>query len=129
ELAKLYLEKVGQPAAALPWLERAAQLAGADADAAILEPLADGYFAAGRAGDALPLYQKLIERVGKGKRTKEMGRWQFRLGAIAEKQGELAQALAGYKAAQQIDAGHAPTLAALGRLYTQQSQWEDARRI
>ncbi len=129
ELAKLYLEKVKQPAAALPWLERAAQLAGPDADASILEPLAEGYFAAGRLADAQPIYHKLIDKVGKGRRTKELGRWQSRLGGIAEKNGDFAAALAAYKAAQQIDAGHAPTLAALGRLYAQQQQWEDARRI
>ena len=93
------------------------------------DPLADFYFAAGRVADAAPLYHDLIGRLGKGRRTKEQARLFYRLGGIAEQSGDLAGAVKQYDEAYRIDTGHTPTLAALGRVYFEQQDWEKARRI
>ncbi len=127
ELGNVYVAKLKQPQAALPYLERAVK--AAPDDPAVLEPLADLYLAAGKYNDALPLYRSLVEKVGKGKRSKDVGRLHFRIGQIAEKSGNPLLALDEYNAAYQIDPGHTGTLEALGRLYLQQSDWEKARRI
>jgi tetratricopeptide (TPR) repeat protein len=127
ELSQILGSRVGDPEGALGALEQAHAL-GPD-DMAILEPLADAYFNAGRLEQALPLYKGLIEKLSKGRRSKELGRLNFRLGAIAEKQGDRTLALQQYQAAYQIDASHAPTLAALGRIWIEASEWEKARRI
>ncbi|MSP60174.1 MAG: tetratricopeptide repeat protein [Myxococcales bacterium] len=127
ELAKIHSEKLGSPIGALPFLERAADLA--PEDVTVIEPLADLYFATERYVDALPLYRKLIDTIGKGRRSKDVARFHYRMGAIAESGGNARRALENYQAAQQIDPSHAPTLAALGRLYAAESEWEKARRI
>jgi tetratricopeptide (TPR) repeat protein len=77
----------------------------------------------------LPLYKTIVERTAKGRRSKDLARIHFRLASIAEKEGELPKALEQYNAAYAIDAGHLPTLIALGRLYMNHSDWEKARRI
>ncbi len=127
ELGRLYANELKSPEHALPVLERAYQLAPEDMQVA--EPLADLYYAAGRLKDALPLYRSLVERAGKGRRSKDAARIHFRLGAIAEQQHDMARALEQYKAAYAIDAGHLQTLIALGRLYMAARDWEQARRI
>jgi tetratricopeptide (TPR) repeat protein len=127
ELGRLYVNELKSPEGALPVLERAHRLAPDDVQ--VIEPLADLYFAAGRLREALPLYKALVERTGRGRRTKELGRYHFRLGAIAERQGDVHTALEQYNAAYKVDAGHLPTLIALGKLYMQQARWEEARRI
>src|SRR5439155_6697969 len=99
---------------------------------AILEPLAEAYFGAGRLREAMPLYQGLLDAqvaANKGRKTKEMVRLHFRLGGIAEQLGEPAKASEQYNHAYAIDAGHAPTLAALGRMAMVTGDWEKARRV
>ncbi|HEY3359783.1 MAG TPA: tetratricopeptide repeat protein [Polyangia bacterium] len=127
ELADMYKDKLAQPGAAVRFLEEARTLA--PQDAGVLEPLADFYYAAGRLTDAAPLYQDLIARLGKGRRTKDQARLFYRLGAVAEQGGDLAMAVKQYDEAYRIDTGHTPTLAALGRVYFEQQDWEKARRI
>jgi tetratricopeptide (TPR) repeat protein len=127
ELAQVLSEKLHRAPQALPYLERA--LALSPDDPAVLEPLADLYFAADRLDDALPLYTSLAERMQKARRMKDVGRLRFRLGAISEKRGDQKAALEAYASAHQIDPSHALTLAALGRLYTGASDWEKARGI
>ena len=127
ELGRLYANELKSPEHALPVLERAYQLAHDDMQ--VVEPLAELYYAAGRLKDALPLYRALVERAGKGRRSKDVARIHFRLGAIAEQQHDVTRALEQYKAAYAIDAGHLQTLIALGRLYMAARDWEQARRI
>jgi tetratricopeptide (TPR) repeat protein len=127
ELANVLVDKLHRASQALPYLERA--LAISPDDPAVLEPLADLYFADNRLEDAAPLYQSLAERMQKARRMKDVGRLRFRLGAIAEKRGDAKAALGEYTSAHQIDPSHAQTMDALGRLYTSQSEWEKARGI
>jgi tetratricopeptide (TPR) repeat protein len=127
ELANVLVEKLHRATQALPYLERA--LAMSPDDPAVLEPLADLYFASNRLEEAAPLYTSLAERMQKARRMKDVGRLRFRLGAIAEKRGDDKTALGEYTSAHQIDPSHAQTMTALGRLYTTQSEWEKARGI
>jgi len=127
ELAQVLSEKLGRPQQALPWLERAVALA--PDDPAVLEPLADLYFASGRETEALPLYKTLAERMQKARRMKDVARLRYRMGAIADKAGDVKLALEEYTAAHQIDPGHAQTLAALGRLHMAAGELEKARGV
>jgi pentatricopeptide repeat protein len=127
ELANVLVDKLHRAAQALPYLERA--LAISPDDPAVLEPLADLYFADNRLEDAAPLYQSLAERMQKARRMKDVGRLRFRLGAIAEKRGDGKAALGEYASAHQIDPSHAQTMDALGRLYAAAGEWEKARGI
>ena len=127
ELAEVYGKKLAQPARALPYLEELAQQS--PEDAAVVEPLAELYFAAGRYDDALPLYRGLAERLGKGRKTRDLARLNQRIGAIAERQGDAKLAMEHYQSAFQIDPQHTATMVALGRLYMTASDWEKARRI
>jgi tetratricopeptide (TPR) repeat protein len=125
ELAQVLNEKLGRATDALPYLERA--LKQTPDDPAVLEPLADLYFAAGRLDDARPLYAALAERMQKARRMKDVARLRSRIGQIAEKRGDAPGAIAEYAAALKIDPGHAATLASLGRLYLAAGDWENAR--
>jgi tetratricopeptide (TPR) repeat protein len=127
ELGRLYVNELKSPDNALPVLERAYRLSPEDLQ--VIEPLAELYYSAGRLKEALPLYRAMVERSGKGRRSKDLGRIHYRLGSIAEKQNDFGKALEQYNAAYGIDAGHLPTLIALGRLYMGQADWEKARRI
>jgi tetratricopeptide (TPR) repeat protein len=127
ELAQVYGDKLKQPAAALPYLEELKRQS--PDDATVLEPLADLYFAAGKHDEALPLYRALVEKLGKGKRSRDLARLNQRIGAIAERRGDGKLALEHYNLAFQIDPQHTPTMVALGRLYMAESDWEKARRI
>jgi tetratricopeptide (TPR) repeat protein len=127
ELAEVYGQKLKQPNEALPYLEALAK--ESPDDPAVVEPLADLYFAAGRYDDALPLYRGLADKLGKGKKSRDLARLNQRIGAIAEKKGDAKLAMDHYNAAFQIDPQHTPTMVALGRLYMAASEWEKARRI
>jgi pentatricopeptide repeat protein len=126
EIGRLLRGELGAAADALPYLERAHQLAPDDPQ--ILEPLADGYFHAGRYDDAARLLRILIERQ-KGRKSKDMARMQFRLGAIAEQKGDEPEATEHYNAAFAIDPTHGATMAALGRLHVKKGDWEKARKV
>jgi tetratricopeptide (TPR) repeat protein len=127
ELAEVYGQKLKQPAAALPYLQALAK--ESPDDQTVIEPLAELYFAAGRHDDALPLYKGLADKLGKGKKSRDLARLNQRIGAIAEKKGDAKLAMEHYNAAFQIDPQHTATMVALGGLYMSASEWEKARRI
>jgi pentatricopeptide repeat protein len=127
ELAEIFRARLGRPAEAIPYLERAE--AGAPDDATIAETLADLYFAAGRTADAEVRYRKLVEKARAARRPKDVARFQQRLGAIREAAGDAGEALKSYEDAYRIDPSHAATMAGLARIYFAQSDWEKARRV
>jgi tetratricopeptide (TPR) repeat protein len=127
EIAQLYLTKLSQPKAALPFLEKARALA--PDDPAVQEPLADLYFADNRLDEALPVYRALADRMQKARRMKDVARLRARIAAIAEARGDQKLALDEYLAAHQIDPAYAPTMTALAKLYMVAADWEKARGI
>jgi len=126
-LADLYRTKLGRAAEAVPYLERASQLA--PDDVAVQETLADIYFAAGRAADAEPLYRKLAEKAKAARKTKDIAKYQQRLGGLREAAGDTAEALKAYEEAFRIDPSSGATMAGLGRIYFAAQDWEKARRV
>lgn len=127
ELADLYQNKVGEPAHAIPLLERAAQIAGDDPR--VQTPLADLYFAAGRHAEAAPIYSALADAAKKARKMKNVAMYRQRLGGIFEAQGQIDDALAAYEEAFRVNPTDVATMAGLGRLYLQRETWDKARRV
>lgn len=119
--------KTGDPAAALPVLERAA--AAAPTDVRVLAPLADLYFAAGSYDRAGPIYARLADDARTARRMKDVARYRQRQGGILEARGDAAGALAAYEEAFRVNPTDVPTMAGLGRLYMSARDWEKARRV
>src|SRR5262249_38852337 len=120
-------QKLGRPLDAVPYLERAASIA--PDDATVVEALADLYFAAGRNGDAEPLYRRLSDKARAARKPKDVARYQQRLGSLREINGEQAEALKAYEEAFRVDPTNAATMAGMGRIYFATQEWEKARRI
>lgn len=127
ELAAILRDRLGRPAEAVPYLERAAALA--PDDTATAETLADVYFAAGRSSDAEPLYKKLSDAARAARKPKDVARYAQRLGALREAAGDAAAALPAYEEAYKIDPQNGAVMAGLGRLYMSVADWEKARRV
>jgi tetratricopeptide (TPR) repeat protein len=127
ELAELYSKRLGSPETALPLLERAAQ--AAPNDTRILGPLADLYFAAGRVGDAAPIYARLADEARAARRMKDVARYRQRQGGILEASGDVPGALAAYEEAFRVNPTDTATMAGLGRIYMAQEAWDKAQRV
>lgn len=126
ELADLWRTKLAQPLLALPALEAALRLA--PEDAAVVEALADLYFAAGRSADAEPMYRRLADQARAARRPRDVARFGSRLGSILERAGDEQGALAAYEDASKADPTNGGTLAGLGRIYFARKDWETARK-
>ncbi len=126
ELADVH-RRLGDPAAALPVLERVA--AAAPTDVRVLAPLADLYFATGQHDRAAPIYDKLADEAKAARRMKDVARYRQRQGGILEARGDAAGALAAYEEAFRVNPTDVSTMAGLGRLYMTARDWEKARRV
>ena len=126
EIAAIYTGPLGQPAAALPHLERLVALNPNEVEGR--EQLAEALVAAGRVDDASRLMSELIERLGKAKRGKDAARWYTRLGTLSEARGDMAGASASFGAAYKLDPTHPATVAALGRLAFRAGEFDSARK-
>ncbi len=127
ELADLYQNRLGRPAAVIPLLEKAAE-AHPD-DERVRGPLADLYLAAGRAKEAAPIYEALAESAKKRRKMKDVAHYRQRLGAIFIETGDRDAALAAYEEAFRVNPTDVATMAGLGRLYVEREEWEKARRV
>jgi tetratricopeptide (TPR) repeat protein len=127
ELAEIYRKRLGQPAQAIPLLERAAQ--SASDDERILGPLADLYFAASQLDRAVPIYERLAEHAKKARQMKQVAMYRQRLGGIFEARGQAEEALAAYEEAFRVNPTDVATMAGLGRIYMAREAWEKARRV
>lgn len=125
ELAELFAGPLAQPAGAVPFLERLVSVA--PDEVRFQERLCDALFAAGRVDDAERTLAAVVDRM-KGRRGKDLARYQQRLAALAEARGDHATAQARYDAAHQIDPSDAATLVALGRFAVAAGDAEKARR-
>lgn len=113
QIAEIHEQKREDPAAAAMALERAVEFTPDDRE--VLLPLCDLYIAAGRSSDAVPVLQKIIESFG-GRRSKELARYQHRLGRALEGLGDDAGAMAAYDAAFKVDLTNVGILRDLGKL-------------
>jgi tetratricopeptide (TPR) repeat protein len=112
-IAEIYEQKLGDPATAATYFERAVELT--PDDRAVLLPLCDLYIAAGRSRDAVPVLEKIIASFG-GKRTKEVAQYHHRLGLALQGLGDQAGALHHLDAAFKVDLTNVGILRDLGRL-------------
>jgi tetratricopeptide (TPR) repeat protein len=112
-ISDIYRERLGDPATAARYLERAVELGGDDRGA--LVPLCELYMAAGRDQDAVPILRRIIDSFGQ-KRSKELATHQHRLGLALAAMGDNAGALAAYDAAFKIDLTNVAILRDLGKL-------------
>jgi tetratricopeptide (TPR) repeat protein len=127
EIAEIFRTRLGQPDAAIPALERAAQ--AAPEDPRVLGPLADLYFAAGRHLEAQPIYEALADEARSKRRMKDVAKYRQRIGGIAEASGQMDVALAAYEEAFRVNPTDVATMAGLGRIYLADQNWEKARRV
>ena len=126
ELGSIYAEQLERPDDCVAALEAARELSPDSVE--VLAPLADAYYLAARYDDAEPLLQKLMDQSVRGRR-KDLARYTYRMGTIAEKRDDAAAARENYDKAYRLDSTFAPTLVALGRIHLHQEDWGSARRI
>jgi tetratricopeptide (TPR) repeat protein len=126
ELAELH-GKRGAHGIAVPLLEEAQTLAGDDLQ--VSDALLDAYFAADRHADAMPLLTRIIEQLKAARRNREVFRYNYRLGCVAEAQGDDDRALAAYTACFDFDATYVPNLVRLAKMHYRREDWDKALKV
>jgi tetratricopeptide (TPR) repeat protein len=125
EAAELYLGRAHDPAAAVPLLEQAAEIA--PDDPAVLLKLASARRAHGDHEGATEALRAVIAAYGT-RRPKERALVHYELAQVALGKGERARALGELDAALRIDPAHPQILQALARLSFEEGQLERAAR-
>jgi tetratricopeptide (TPR) repeat protein len=125
--ADVLSQRVGDHDAALKVL--ATIYAQVNDDAEVNARIADALFRAERWDEAAGMYNWLVDVMGKGKKSKQLGGYLARLGRIALARGQADEALVHLEAAYKTDTTNVETLLALGALHEQASRWQDALRI
>ncbi len=98
-------------------------------DMKLSDVLLEAYFEAGRHAEAEPLLNDIIQKLKSMRRSKELFRYNYRLGCIAEERGDEEAALAAFTACFEDDATYLPNLRHLGRLHFKREDWDKALRI
>lgn len=125
QIAELYSGPLGQPQAAVGYLEQAQALS--PDDRGVLLALCDIYMAADRHGDAVPVLERIIASYG-GRRAKEVAVYEHRLGLALEGLGRIDDAFTHYDAAFKIDLTNVAILRDLGRICMQRNDLEQAQK-
>jgi tetratricopeptide (TPR) repeat protein len=90
--------------------------------------LAEAYCAANKLEQAESLLHCLMALEAEPQQ-KNVARYIFLLGKIEEKRGDTAQAQSHYVKAYQMDCSYEPLLISLVRIYLEQQDWENARKV
>ncbi len=120
-MARLWLERLGDPGRAAEVLEAAVQEADADVREVVLETLAGAYAAAGDAAREVETLRRLLD--AKVERRERLG--------LLHRMGQLLQGPLGapgaaartFEEARALDPAYAPVLQALGSLYAAHGEW------
>ncbi len=123
--ADIHVRKRKQPDAAIPILERAAQLVPHDRE--LLLALCDSYSAAQRGREAAMVLEKVIASFG-NRRTKELALYHHRLGRALAQLGDKDVALAQLDLAFKIDPGSVSVLRDLGVLAFETNDLDRAQK-
>lgn len=123
--ADIHMNKRKQPEAAIPILERAAQLVPHDRDLLLL--LCDAYGAAERGREAAKVLERVIASFG-NKRTKELALYHHRLARALRQLGDNDVALAQLDMAFKIDPGSVGVLRDLGVLAYETNDLDRAQK-
>ncbi|MCA9526567.1 MAG: hypothetical protein KC549_09770, partial [Myxococcales bacterium] len=119
--------RVGDEAGRIAALEEARSFAPDDLEVA--DALLEALVAAGRLDEAEPLLLGIIEDLKANRRFRDVFRFNFRLGNVAEARGDEDRALEAYTACFEFDATWLPNLMKLGRLHYRRSDWNNALRV
>ncbi len=125
ETAKIHLERLDSPDAAIPLLEQAIELD--PDDPALRLGLAAAFTSSGRLDDALAVLKKQIERYGTRK-PKDRALVHFQLARTSLAAGRRAEAIAELDFANKIDPAHPGILQALAKLAFEEGQLERAEK-
>lgn len=125
EAAKLYHERLDKPAASVPALQRAVELAASDRELRSL--LARGLHAAGRLDEAKDLLERLVGDFGR-RRSSERAQVHLELAHVLHALGQTEEALDQLETASKMDASNATILKALAELAQQAGQLDRAER-
>jgi tetratricopeptide (TPR) repeat protein len=98
-------------------------------DLGVADALLDALFAADRHQDAEPVLVAIIDVLKRARRNRDVVRYSFRLGEVAEARGDDAAALAAYQAVFDTDATFVPNLVRLGRLHVKAEDWAKGLRV
>ena len=125
ETARIHLDKLDAPDAAVPLLEQAIEL-DAD-DPALRLGLAAAFTKGGRFDDALAVLKKQVERYGTRK-PKDRALVHFQLARVSLAAGRRAEAIAELDFANKIDPAHPGILQALAKLAFEEGQLDRAEK-
>ena len=128
EAAEIHLVRQGDPAAAIPLLEQAAELTQDDAlSAGVHLRLASARRATGDLDQAAAALRAMLTAYG-ARRPKERAVVHFELAQVSLAKGERPRAITELDAALRIDPGHPEALHSLARLSLEEGQLERAAR-
>ena len=129
ETAALMEERLGDSAGAVATLERARELDPKSTD--VLLALSDGYLAAGRQEDAIPVIESLIDAETNGgkKRSKKAAVYHQRLALAERARGNDDKALEHLEAAYKMDISNTEVLISLGKLHYEREDYDKAVKL
>jgi thioredoxin-like negative regulator of GroEL len=123
--AEAYVEKLQQPAMAIPLLEEA--LEARPNDRVTRSALADALRASGRTEDAKALLATMLEEFGR-RRPPERALVHYQLARVARQEGRVEETLAQLDLASSMDVSHAGILRELGEVARTAGELERAER-
>lgn len=123
--AEAYVEKLQQPAEAIPLLEEA--LEARPNDRVTRSALADAFRASGRTEDAKALLATMLEEFGR-RRPPERALVHYQLARVARQEGRVEETLAQLDLASSMDVSHAAILRELGEVARGAGELERAER-
>ena len=124
EAGKFFLETRNDPDRAEKFFSQALEVTPDYIDAA--RPLAELFFRKEDWPAAESVLEVVVEKLDAQKDLKELGQKWYRLGYLADKQGNAERALQRYEKSFDIDSTYLPTLEGLGQAYIRAERWEDA---
>ncbi len=129
EIADLQRDQLSDPAGAVASLERAREIAPRSTE--VLLRLSDGYLAADRQGDAIPVIESLIdaETDGGKKRSKKAAVYHQRLAVAYLGRGERDRALEHLEKAYKLDISNTEVLVSLGKLHYESEDYAKAAKL
>ncbi|MBU0553488.1 tetratricopeptide repeat protein [Myxococcota bacterium] len=95
----------------------------------ISDALLEAYFAASRHAEAEPLLKRIISNLESTRRRRDLLKYNFHLGCVAEERGDEVAALAAFSACFDYDATYVPNLLHLARLHFKREDWDQALKI
>ena len=129
EIADLQSGPLGDAAGAVASLERAHEMDKSNKD--VMLKLSDGYIAAGREDEAIPVIESLIEAetLGGKRRSKGAAVYHQRLAKAYLSRGDQDKSLEHLESAYKMDISNTEVLISLGKLHYEREDWDKAIKL